>query len=63
MRPADAGDEPPAWAWLPPRYWDLTAKGFNNKTMLHSSYGVAAVTTAVSAAFAMYSLPPRRKKE
>ena len=48
---------------MSPRYWDLTAKGFNNKTMLQSSYGLAAVTTVVSAGLAMYSLPARRKEK
>merc|ERR1712216_908355 len=43
-------------------YWDLTAKGFNNITMLHSSYGIVAATTAISAGFALYSLPARNKE-
>ena len=39
-------------------YWDLTAKGFNNKTMLHSAYGLGAGVTILSLAAAMYTLPP-----
>ena len=43
-------------------YWDLTAKGFNNITMLHTSYGIVAATTAISAGLALYSLPARSKE-
>lgn len=39
-------------------YWDATAKGFNNQTMLHSAYGMWAVTLGLSAALAFYALPP-----
>ena len=42
-------------------YWDLSAKGFNNITMLHSSYGIFALTTAISAGLALYTLPPRSR--
>ena len=43
-------------------FWDLTAKGFNNITMLHTSYGIVAATTAISAGFALYSLPARSRE-
>ena len=39
-------------------YWDMTAKGFNNATMLHSAYGLVAATVALSAGLALCSLPP-----
>ena len=42
-------------------YWDLSAKGFNNITMLHSSYGIFALTTAISAGLALCTLPPRSR--
>ena len=38
--------------------WDMTVKGFNNQTMLHTSYGIYITTTVISAAIAIYSLPP-----
>lgn len=41
--------------------WDKTVKGFNNQTMLHTSYGIYAMTTMISAAIAIYSLPPAPK--
>ena len=43
-------------------YWDLTAKGFNNITMLHTSYGIVAATTAISAGLALYSMPARSRE-
>jgi succinate dehydrogenase (ubiquinone) cytochrome b560 subunit len=43
--------------------WDMTVKGFNNQTMLHTSYGIYAITTALSAAIAIYSLPPAPPKD
>ena len=39
-------------------YWDMTAKGFNNQTMLHSAYGLVAATLVLSAGLAFCSLPP-----
>ena len=39
-------------------YWDLTAKGFQNKTMLQGSYIMWGVTLIPSLALAFYSLPP-----
>lgn len=43
-------------------YWDLTAKGFNNITMLHTSYGIVAATTAISAGLALYTMPARSRE-
>ena len=40
-------------------YWDLTAKGFNNSTMLHSSYAMVGVTTLITLGAAAYTLPPK----
>ena len=42
-------------------YWDLTAKGFQNKTMLHSAYATWATCIAASVGLAFYSLPPLDK--
>ena len=39
-------------------YWDLTAKGFSNKAMLHSAYAMWATTLGLSLGLAFYSLPP-----
>ena len=39
-------------------YWDLTAKGFQNKAMLNGSYVMWVVTLVPSIALAFYSLPP-----
>ena len=39
-------------------YWDMTAKGFTNQQMLHSSYALVASTGVLGLALAMYSLPP-----
>mmetsp|Transcript_2017 Transcript_2017/g.5092 ORF Transcript_2017/g.5092 Transcript_2017/m.5092 type:complete len:171 (+) Transcript_2017:83-595(+) len=44
-------------------YWDLTAKGFTNQQMLHSSYAMFGVTTALSLALTMYTLPASEKKQ
>jgi succinate dehydrogenase/fumarate reductase cytochrome b subunit len=44
-------------------YWDVTAKGFHNTTMLQSSYALIGTTTLLSLALAMYSLPPPAKSE
>ena len=44
-------------------YWDLTAKGFQNKTMLHSAYATWAATLGVSLALAFYSLPALAKEK
>ena len=44
-------------------YWDLTAKGFNNKSMLHGAYAMWATTLGLSAALALYALPPFSKNE
>jgi len=41
--------------------WDLTAKGFTNQQMLHSSYAIAGASTLLSVAIASYSLPPPKK--
>ena len=44
-------------------YWDMTAKGFQNKTMLHSAYAMWAVTLGMSAGLALYSLPALKKDD
>ena len=44
-------------------YWDLTAKGFNNKSMLHGAYAMWATTLGLSAALMFYALPPFSKDE
>jgi len=44
-------------------YWDLTAKGFENKMMLQGAYAMFGVTTVLSLALAMYSLPPSTNKK
>ena len=44
-------------------YWDLTAKGFQNKAMLNGSYVMWVVTIVPSLALALYSLPPLGSKD
>ena len=44
-------------------YWDKTAKGFNNTTMLHSSYAMVATTLGLSLGLACLALPPFEKKK
>ena len=44
-------------------YWDLTAKGFQNKTMLQGAYAMWVVTLIPSLALALYSLPPVAKEK
>ena len=44
-------------------YWDLTAKGFQNATMLHGAYAMWAITLVPSVALAFYSLPALKEKK
>jgi len=41
--------------------WDLTAKGFSNQQMLHSSYAIAGASTVLSLAIAGMTLAPSKK--
>ena len=44
-------------------YWDMTAKGFNNATMLKTSYALFGATTLISLGLGVMTLPAPQKKK
>ena len=42
-------------------YWDMTAKGFNNATMLKTSYALFGATTLISLGLGVMTLPRRKE--
>lgn len=43
-------------------YWDKTAKGFQNASMMQSSYALLGATTVIALGLSMYSLPDKKEK-
>lgn len=44
-------------------YWDKTAKGFSNLTMMQSSYVLVGVSSVLALGFSFYSLPAKKRDE